>query len=536
MFQRIKILTLLQLSNKSRLYSKGSKRIYSHIAIRFAIVLALTVVVGLILYAFKNILYIPVNEFLMIFLLMLTQGLNIVATMIGLINDLYHSKDNQILFSLPAKNDEIFISKMLVHYIHEFVRNLFVLIPIFVAFGVISRLGAGYYFSLVLILLVLPIISVGIASLISIPMTVAINFLKRHNIVSAIVILSMLGALFYLTIHLVSQIPTPIRIVQLYHRFILWLTLAMQKIAAAGTIYAVIGKMLFGFKYALNLVVLIGVIVGLGSSTYLISKPIYFRLTSSSEENTVMRKAFHKPRESSTLFLTFFRKEFTIARRSINELLNNYALLLTLPFFMYVLNYIYMGMNRSSLGNQIVLVLNIVITLLIVTGSNTASATAITTEGYEFVLLKTAPYNTSKMAWAKIAFNLIFTTLIIGLSFFLFSQALPVFPKEDIGWLFVLIILVNAGHIFWSFQIDLLKPKLSDYATTGSISHNQNVSKSLTYGLWLAMGFGVLAIAAFILMRFLGWYLMIGLGLVFMLTRLFWFQTYLKAYFDDIEY
>src|SRR5690554_3452063 len=128
MLERIKILTLLQLSNKSRLYVKGSKRIYTHIAIRTAIIIALTVVVSLVLHALKNILYIPVNEFLMIFILLLTQGLNIGVSTIGLVNDLYHSKDNQILFSLAAKNDEIFLSKILVYYINEFVRNLFVLI------------------------------------------------------------------------------------------------------------------------------------------------------------------------------------------------------------------------------------------------------------------------------------------------------------------------------------------------------------------------------------------------------------------------
>jgi len=195
-----------------------------------------------------------------------------------------------------------------------------------------------------------------------------------------------------------------------------------------------------------------------------------------------------------------------------------------------------MGMNRSSFGNQIVLILNVIITLLIVTGSNTASATAITKEGYEFVLLKTAPYNTSRMAWAKIIFNMLFTFLMIAFSFVLFAQALPVFPKENIWLLFLFVILVNSGHILWSFQIDLLAPKLSDYAATGSITNNQNVSKSLSIGLWLSLFFGLISIFAFVFAKDIGWYIMIGLAILFLLFRLFTFHTYLKAYFDDIEY
>ena len=103
MFERVKILTLLQLSNKSRLYQKNSKRIYAHIAIRAFIVVLITIAMGFLLHFTKNIIYIPVNANFLIFILIVTQGLSIIVSIVGLDTDLYHSKDNQILFSLPAK-------------------------------------------------------------------------------------------------------------------------------------------------------------------------------------------------------------------------------------------------------------------------------------------------------------------------------------------------------------------------------------------------------------------------------------------------
>ena len=57
----------------------------------------------LALHVIKNIFYIPVNEYFAIFILVLTQGISIVASLLGLTTDLYHSKDNQILFPLPVK-------------------------------------------------------------------------------------------------------------------------------------------------------------------------------------------------------------------------------------------------------------------------------------------------------------------------------------------------------------------------------------------------------------------------------------------------
>lgn len=536
MFERIKTLTLLQLSNKTRAYVRGSKRKYANLAVRALIITVLTVIVSLLFHVLKNILYMPVNEYLFIFVLILTQGLNIGVSTFGLISDLYRSKDNQILFSLAAKNDEIFLSKLMVYYINEFTRNLFLLIPICLGFGIILSQGVVYYLTIVLLLFVLPLISVGVASVISMPLAMGLNFLKRHSLISGLLTIVLVLLAFYLTVSLTNRIVYPIRIVQLYNRFVISLTLFIQKIAAYGTIYTIIGKMLFGFKYFLNLGIVLLVTAAIIVLNYFVSKPVYFRLMSYSQEHTVKKTKKKKPRESKSLFLTFLRKEFTIARRSLNELMHDYALLLTLPFFMYVLNYVYMGMKRSSFGNQVVLILNVIITLLIVTGSNTASAVAITTEGYEFVLLKSAPYNTSRMAWAKIAFNFFATTIIITLSFFLFSRALPVFPQQNIWLLYAFVIIVNFGHILWSFQIDLLSPKLSDYATTGSLSDNENIKKSLINGLILSIFFGVVAIVAFVFVKEYSWLIMIGLAGLFLLYRFFWFKTNLKAFFDDIEY
>ncbi|MFA5560670.1 MAG: hypothetical protein WC964_02730 [Acholeplasmataceae bacterium] len=536
MIERIKILTLLQLSNKTKRYSKGSKRIYAFIATRVLIVALLSIVMSLVLYFIKNILYIPTNEYFVIALLILTQGLNIVVAITGLSSELFHSKDNQILFSYPVKSDEVYLSKMIVYYIHEVIRNIYLIIPILVAFGYNNKLSFLYYLNIIPVIFILPLLSVGIASLISIPVSFARNFLKQHPIITFLLVIAFVLGLFYLTYSVVSGIQTPIRIVQLYNRFIISLTMTLYKIASVGTIYTVIGKFLFNIQYFVNLLIIVATLVVVLGLNYLVAKPIYFKSMSSSYENTVRKKQVKKIVETNSLFFTFFNKEFTIARRTPNELINNYALLLTLPFFMYVLNYIYMGINRSTLGNQFVLIFNIMITLIIVTASNTASASAITTEGYEFILIKTAPYNSSKMAWAKITFNVIFTFIVIGLSFFLFSRVLPVFPRKDIWLLFGFVNIVNFGHIISSFQIDLLNPKLSDYATQGSLTHNDNISKSLSNGLGLSLFFGVLALVLFVFMRDIAWVILIALAGVILMYRLIMFQSYLNAYFVDIEY
>src|SRR5690606_35194893 len=407
-----------------------------------------SVIMTLAIHIIKNIFYIPVNEYFAIFILVLTQSISIIASLLGLTTDLYHSKDNQILFPLPVKNDEIFLSKMIVYYIYELIKNLFILVPILIALGFHQNANFTYYFHIIPITIILPFISVSIATLLTIPFVLIKNYLRNHSLVTAILTILVFVGIFFVIYWIVGQIPIPIRLVQLYNRFIIALTLFMQDVASVGSIYSFVGYVLYSVDIWINYLWIILIIIGLGLANYFIAKPLYFKLTSSSQENTIKKvKEHHKMKESKSLFLTFFRKELIIAKRSPNELINNYSLLLMLPIIMYVLNYIYMGMNRSSMGNDLVLILNVLIVSLIVTGSNTASASAITTEGFEFILLKTAPYDTSKIAWAKLTFNFLFTTLVIIISFMLFSIALPVYPIEDIYMLFIFIILVNTGHI-----------------------------------------------------------------------------------------
>lgn len=536
MLERIKILTKLQLSNKTRRHAKKSLRVYRDFALKAIFVLILTIVIGLLLHVVKNILFIPVNEYFMIFVLLLTQVMSIITAIFGLIVDIYQSKDNQIILTLPAKNDEIFLSKLIVYYIYEFKKNFSFLFPFLVAYGFITKIGFGFYASIIPMMFILPFISVFFASIISIIVTIIRNYLNRHTWISFSLIILFIIGFFILVFNLVSLIPDNIRIVQLYNSFIVGLTKFMQQVASAGSVYTLIGKLMNGTNVLINSLIVTIIILVLFAINFLVSRPLFFRLTSKSNEQARTIKHNPKPVKAKGLFWTFLRKEITIAKRSPNELLDNYSVLIALPLIIFVLNSIYMNMDRSSLGNHFILVFNVLITLILITASNTASAAAITTEGYEFVLLKTAPSKTKQVAWAKMTFNFVFTSVLLLLSFILFQIALPVFNRTDIWLLFIFAFFFNASQILWSFQIDILNPKLSDYAATGSLSNNDNIAKALSNGFAVSVVFTMLSILLFVFFKPIAWFVLIAIAIVWLLFRFWSFRTCIDAYFVDIEY
>lgn len=570
MLKRLWILTMLQLSNKMKFKITNTKRFIASIAMKILVFIIITAIIIAAFVLNNSFFYIPVQMNFTIFILFVTQVASIIACTNGLMTDLYLSKDNQILLSYPARHNEIFVSKLLVFYINEFMKNLFFLVPLLIGIGYINNLGIFYFLNIVLLAIILPLLPVLIAALLSIPIMYIRRFLTDKSLLRILLFFVAFVIIFVGFMLLLVIIPQPIRIGALFNSFIIWVTKLMSVSAEFALIYANIGKMMFGVDALLNYGILIIVVLALAGLVLLVSRPVFFSLATQATE--LKKKKAHKVRNvvNHNLFWTFIKKEWLLSIRNLNEMFSNYVLIIAFPFIITMVNYIYVGINRSSFGNNLVFACDIAISLLLATASNTASASAISVEGNEFILLKMAPSDTRVMCWAKIMFNLIFSTLIILAGFLVFHYGLPlileylfpylatnlpfltiIFPNfaEKIGgfvlphfddaviWLiFTVVILVNFGHILMSFKIDLMNPKLSEYASTGSLTKNDNITKSITIGLIISVLFGIVSGAMLIENYVTGWIRIIAIAVAFLAGSLYLFDSYLKSYFIDIEF
>ena len=98
------------------------------------------------------------------------------------------------------------------------------------------------------------------------------------------------------------------------------------------------------------------------------------------------------------------------------------------------------------------------------------------------------------------------------------------------------LIIINWAHILWSFQLDLLDPKLRDYAETGKVEGNKNANKSVIIGLVMGLVTGVIAILLLYEDVTIGWYKIVFISLAFLLFRIFLFVKNLRVFFKRIEY
>ena len=541
MFKRIKLLTLLQLSDRLKLKKIDNKKARAaRIGIMIFTLAIITVICSLLIYLLCNVISIPKNNNLLTFVIFFLQLLSIVSCTHGLTKTLYHGKDNMILLSYPAHHVEVFFSKLLVFYIFEFIKSVFLVLPLLLGFGIMYKiLSFGYVVAILFLTILLPLFPVLIGAFLTMPVLLITRFINKFSWLKALLSIAALVLVFWLLIKIMNLIPVPLRIIALYNQFIKNVTGFISSVNKYSLFYSNIGKLLMGEKIIINSLIVFGVLVGLVIAVACLAMPLYFTLASKSQEqaNIKKHKGINKSHKNS--FFTFVKKEWLLSIRNINDFINNYSFMVATPYVLYIMVSIFTAIDRNKLGMNMTVAFTGFISLILASASNTSSALAITQEGSEFVLLKTVPADTSNMAWAKIFFNLLFSSIMLFISFLVIVIFCDRITNPGSIWLmFIAVLFVNAALILWSFQIDIMNPKLREYASNNDTSSINNAAHSIKIGILSTLVFTVLAVL--FLMdgenAVWQWGRILAIAIVFFGLRFYLFRSYLKNVFPDIEY
>ena len=541
MFKRIKILTLLQLSDRIKLKkSESIKGILAKTGILVLTFLIISAICTALIYLLCDLMSIPKNNALITFVVFFLQVMSIISCTSGLLKTLYLGKDNAILLSYPAHHVEVFLSKILVFYIYEFIKSVFITLPLLIGFGIIYRMvSIGYILVTIFCIFTLPLFAVLIGAFLTMPILFINRFLNKFIVLKGALAVGALGGLFYVVYKVMELIPVPLRIVALYNSFIMKLTEFITSVNSYSLFYANIGKMLTNQNVGINFLIVLAVLVGLIVLAASLAMPLYFGLASKSSEQANVKKHRGGNKAHNNTFFTFVKKEWLLSIRNLSDFIGNYAFMFATPYVAFIMASIYSAVDRNILGHQMTIIFVTFLILILSAASNTSSALAITKEGSEFVLLKTAPANTTNMAWAKIFFNIIFSSIMIVVSFLVVILFCDRIENSNLLWIMmVAVLLINAGLIFWSFQIDIMHPHLREYASNNDESSFNNAAESIKVGLIVSLIFSVLSLLFIINNNnmYLLWFEIVGVALVFLIARTYLFNSYLKNIFPDIEF
>lgn len=143
--------------------------------------------------------------FLNIFFLLL-MIIMIFQIILASTNVYFFSRDYEVLLPLPIKSEELLISKFNTILINLYFSELIFAVFPLIIYGILTNAGILYYFYLILILLIFPILSNLIVSLIMMIFMKLSKFIKNKDVFQILITLIFIFIIFILEFQIVSNI------------------------------------------------------------------------------------------------------------------------------------------------------------------------------------------------------------------------------------------------------------------------------------------------------------------------------------------
>ncbi len=507
--KKFKTLFLMQMREKTDLsFLKDKKKTLFKVVFSLLYFVVLVAMCYLILYLaqlfhlFSPLNHIPLTVMAVVLFVMIV--FNLISCTMTLTNSLYFSKDNQVLITFPASPNTLFLSKIFVHFTYELKKTFTFIVPVFLAYGIISSISFVFYIWMPIMMILLSAFIVFLAGLLSIPMIYVKTFFDRYSFVRIILTLIVLGFVVWGVIAIVNAIPENIDLIRSWAKvskaidtFLTWFSTHFSIVYALCMCICGIFKnfqMIFFTKYTwIVSLILIGVVGVLFVLNYYISRPIYLKIISTKFEYNKSKK-INRPNH------LFKSKYSTLVYESVKDLRNTtlvrttLTLLVVAPIAVLTLNKIYAAINTALFGTHLTVAFNILIILLFVLSHNISASSVYSRDGESLYMLKTLPSRPHLLLLSRLGYYAVTTIVLLSVIFGVYLSFAGL-AWTDAVLMFLAILMYAFIHILASAEIDFLHPQSALFRTEGLASKNPNEVKSIL--LAFGMSFLLFGLALF---------------------------------------
>jgi|LSQX01.3.fsa_nt_gb ABC-2 type transport system permease protein len=428
----------------------------------------------------------------------------LMSTMFGLLmysNVMYYDKKADFLNVLPISKDEIFWSKFAFLYVNQAPVAMILFLPLAYASAAGAKLGAGSYFILTIIPFFIPLISLFVSTIISLPLNYIVSKVKKKEFTKNL-ILGIFSALMLI----------PVIVFMIFsggggeeEEQMANIQASMQGVIrkaayVAYPIYAFVKAALFmegsGMMVLYTLIIFIAITI----ITIVLSKLLYAKASTNLEDVVVAKKMKQEKKPvKGKLAVLVKREEKRLLKLPGNSI--NIIIGMLMPFFMIVpsmfsvvkeaggIANIYKIAIASGLTNTVSSVsmgmyfFAIAMAVVYVNISFTVPMSSEHRVGIDYLL--SLPISLEELVKAKFITNLKFS-LLFNIPIMLFFLAMA--PILKLAFIFLLIngALVSLASISIIYLVDLSKPYL-DWTNVAEIRQKFRANIPLMIGLLIAM-------------------------------------------------
>lgn len=532
-----KILELLklQIDNKTDMLKAASPKVMIMSLMRTIVILAL-VTVGLNV-AFARIVLVGVlvKAELLAIVLLVTQLISLIFAIGNVINTLYLCRDNEMLVCLPVTPNQLFISKLLMIYINELFVNTMMALPLFITLGSFSlfTFGLSYYLSIPFMLIALPILPIVAAAFISIPLMRIIRFLKKHTVLSIIVVFSLVAVCLWGYMSVIGSVAGEFNIVTDPYGTGRKINAFIANLGSKIPMYFSIATAMQSFSKWYYFIFFILITGALAVATVFFTRHFFFKIAMSNLENTIKTKPNKKKFKKQGHLMTLLKKEILCVFRSSSDVFEYFLFTLLMPFIVFSYDKLFTTLVVDQAGEQMKAGAHLMAVAIIAMLSNISSASAVSRDGMNFYTSKMIPVNYYSQIFAKFFFNAMFTVAALIVTALV---SLIFYPAWQIALGTLAVAMAAVGHIAYSIDTDIKNPTVNLQGDEKSSSVSKSTPKSLIYGVVIGAVLGLIVMIMSSGKNVVLPYIIINaVAFVFMIYRVYTLILRINLAYDKIE-
>lgn len=410
---------------------------------------------------------------------------------------LSQKKDKEIFLRLPVKPQTIFLSKLLVLLLMNYLLAFLLVIPTNVIFYIALKPNWTYWLTTSAIFLIFPIIPFFISSLLIVPYIKLINFLKDKYAVIFILFTLFLAGAFILYSFLLGVVQKLLETGNIKFLFNSKFIDSLQSILKYSYPSNSLVSLVLGVDVLKSIIIVLFLIIVAFGFIYFITNKLFYITLYKNEEKNYKYKKIDKYKNKNTL-TSLMQREFISVFREPKNLFSYFAISLSMPIMVYCCFTLFESLIYNTVGFKIDFALALLIVLIFSVLTNTFCATNISRDGLAFLKIKSLPVKASKVLFSKVLFCGVVSSAAIVLSVLILLVSNNIAILDGIVCI-ILGIVFSLSQILISTRMDLNHAKPSSNSFEIERESSKTIAKVVFIGLIISLFAGLLAIVITIL-------------------------------------
>jgi len=400
--------------------------------------------------------------------------------------------DKNVFLRMPIKQNVLFLTRLLVLLLTTLITSALLVFPISIVINNAVKMGGMFWFNTTINFLLLPTISLLIASLILLPYIKILDFLKNKFWLTFIVLSVLLVSLFAFYAVFLNVVQQYLQTGMIKFFFNEEFSNVLKRIAKYSYPANCFAGILMGKNTLYSYIILIsGAFIG-AVVTVALTQIMYKHTLYRNESKTLAykRKGIYVANKP---LLALVKKEFIMVFRQPEMMFSFFVIAISMPFMVYACYSLFETLILNMLGISVELGLALTIVLIFSVLTNTFCSTNITREGASLIKQKALPIKAEKLIGAKILLCSIVSVTAVLISVALLVVFAGVSLSNSLI-IFILGALFSVAQILIATKMDLSHYKHSNSKTQNEHQASKTIAIIVLLGLAVATVVGVSAI------------------------------------------